>query len=128
MRILFYLYLTFACFLVHAQTPMEKSSEGLSAVVKGSSSISTEKYIQLSKRKLALELENRKLRELLGSSEERIKQLLTDQKEMEKELVSLEKELATSEKQRDAIEDKNTQLQAALEEISTHLKKILPQK
>lgn len=81
-----------------------------------------ESAIKETRDRLSLELENRKLRELIAAQEERIKELKATQKELETDLARTEKELASLEAKADKMEEETTRLRQKLSGIAGLLK------
>lgn len=97
--------------------------EKISERVQGKQASVTEQSLRITKEKLQLEIENKKLRELLNSSEERIKELILEKKDLEQDLASTEKELSESDKRNILLSDQNDLLNTTLVEIQKLLKK-----
>lgn len=105
MRIILSLFLCISLNLSSAATKEEKESA-----------------IKETRDRLALELENRKLRELIAAHEERTKELSGSQKELEEDLAQSEKELSALEAKNDKLAEENTRLKQKLSTITNLLK------
>ena len=77
-----------------------------------------EKYIVLSKEKIQLEMETRKLRELLKVSEERIKELMNEKLTSENDLKACEKELSAIDKKNENLSEQINQARDTIDKIS----------
>jgi hypothetical protein len=76
-----------------------------------------EKYIVLSKEKIQLEMETRKLRELLKVSEERIKELMNEKLTSENDLKACEKELSAIDKKNENLSEQISQARDTIDKI-----------
>jgi len=81
-----------------------------------------EQYIAVSREKLALEIEMRKVKALLQATDLKLQEVKKENKDLEKELAHAEKELSSSESQKDKLEDQVKLYQKILNQISTVIK------
>lgn len=108
-------FLIFSVSLVHAQDKVVKDI--------GSERNLKEQYINVSREKLALEIDARKLKEQLKELEQKNKELSQENKDLEKEISTLEKELTSTDLAKDELEKKNQSLQGTLNQINQVLRK-----
>ncbi|MFP5492447.1 MAG: hypothetical protein ACLGG0_13165 [Bacteriovoracia bacterium] len=79
---------------------------------------SKEQVITLTKEKLALELENKKLQNSIDDLKKTLAEVTKEKLDLEKELSALEKELASAEVKLDTAEQKKQRLQAIVDQVS----------
>lgn len=79
---------------------------------------SKEQVITLTKEKLALELENKKLQNSIDDLKKTLVEVTKEKLDLEKELSALEKELASSEEKLDKAEQRRQRLQVIIDQVS----------